>query len=89
TKHIKMTLAEEITFLNKAAVKKALYEIPDGAELTIDMRNVYAIQHDVKEIINEFENSAEERNITVNFITQNEEENKEQIENTYSREFSK
>lgn len=63
---VKMTLAEEVTFLNKAAIQKELNNLPENTELTIDMRNSTRVDYDVFEIIDNFKNnSAKDKNIRV------------------------
>jgi MFS superfamily sulfate permease-like transporter len=63
---VKMTLAEEVTFLNKAAIQKELNSLPENTELTIDMSQSIRIDYDVFEIIENFKNnSAKDKNITV------------------------
>ena len=69
---IKMTFAEEVTFLNKGAVRKSLTNIPDDTHVTIDLRNVYKIDPDVQEIIDDFMESTGRRNIQVEFIHKDE-----------------
>ena len=47
-------LTEHMTFLNKAALKRILREVPPGCELTIDMSGTRIIDHDVREVIDDF-----------------------------------
>lgn len=64
---VKMTLAEEVTFLNKAAIQKELNQLPDNTELSIDMSKSVRVDYDVFEIIENFKNNgAKDKNITVN-----------------------
>ena len=63
-KHYRIILAEMVTFLNKAQILKELNRIPNDAELLIDASKTQYIQHDVLEIINDFKNSAQYKNIT-------------------------
>jgi MFS superfamily sulfate permease-like transporter len=65
---VKMTLAEEVTFLNKGAVRDALNKLPDGSEITIDMSKSFKVDSDVLEIIEDFKTSAQERNIRTHII---------------------
>ena len=61
-----MTLSEEVTFLNKGAILQELNNLPDGTEVTIDMRKSVRVDYDVYEIIENFRlNSAKDRNIKV------------------------
>ena len=68
---ILITLSEDVTFLNKANIKRALNIIPDNSTVTIDAAKSINIHSDVIEIIEEFEINAKERNITVNIIERN------------------
>ena len=68
---LKMTLAEEVVFLNKGRIKKDLNEVPEGAKVTIDMSRSFIIDHDVLEIISEFKNQAKRKNIDVTLISGN------------------
>jgi len=63
---VEMTLSEEVTFLNKGAILQELNNLPDGTEVTIDMRKSVRVDYDVYEIIENFRlNSAKDRNIKV------------------------
>lgn len=64
----KVTLAEEVVFLNKGRIKKELVELPSGAHLTIDMSRSVMVDYDVLEVINDFQNQAKEKNIDVVLI---------------------
>lgn len=52
-------LTEHMTFLNKAALKRLLREIPPGCNLTIDMTGTRILDHDVREVIEDFATHAE------------------------------
>jgi MFS superfamily sulfate permease-like transporter len=52
-------LTEHMTFLNKAALKRILREVPPGCELTIDMSSTRIFDHDVREVIDDFAAHAE------------------------------
>jgi len=68
-KRIKMTLAEEVYFMNKGAILKELNQIPGGTHVTIDMSRSVSIDHDVLEIIDNFKNTASSKEIAVDIIT--------------------
>jgi len=51
---IKIELAEDVTFINKANIQRAFSQIPDGAKVIIDASKSINIDHDVVEIIDEF-----------------------------------
>lgn len=63
--HIVLKLADEVSFLNKAAIKQTLNHIPKGTEVTIDATASTYIDFDVLETIKEFNNiQAVDKNIT-------------------------
>jgi MFS superfamily sulfate permease-like transporter len=66
---IKMTLAEEVIFLNKGSIARELRQVAPGTEVTIDMSNSITVDYDVLELIKEFKESAKAKNITVEVIT--------------------
>ncbi len=65
---MKITLSEDVTFLNKGAIIKELAEIPDDTYLTLDMSKCFSIDSDVREAISDFIISADDRNINVKLI---------------------
>ena len=65
---IKMSLSEDVTFLNKGAIIKELAEIPDDTYLTLDMSKCVSIDYDVREAIGDFIISSDDRNINVKLI---------------------
>lgn len=65
---IKMTLAEEVYFINKGAILKELNAIKDGKEVTIDISRSVNIDYDVLEIISNFRKTAAGKNIKVTII---------------------
>lgn len=73
TKHlagmpIHIELSEDVTFLNKAGIKRTLGELPDGAKVVIDARRTVELDPDVKEIIDEFIAGASKRSITYELV---------------------
>ncbi len=60
---IYIELSEDVTFLNKAGIKRTLNEIPDGARVVIDAGRSLDLDPDVREIIDEFASTAAERKI--------------------------
>lgn len=68
-KVIHLTLAEEVTFINKAAILRELAEMPDGVEVVIDRSRSHSVDADVLEIIDDFVSSAAHRGIDVQIIT--------------------
>jgi MFS superfamily sulfate permease-like transporter len=77
---IKLTLAEQVVFLNKGRIKKELSEVEEGAHVTIDMQKSVKVDYDVLEIIEEFTNSAKSKNISVKLITEKSKEKKKESE---------
>jgi len=67
-RYLTMRLAEELTFLNKASIKKELARIPDNSVLVIDQSNCVYVNHDVAEIIADFVRIAPSRGITVQMV---------------------
>ncbi|NOX98425.1 MAG: SulP family inorganic anion transporter [Verrucomicrobia bacterium] len=65
---IRIVLSENVTFLNKASILKALEQIPNDTSVEIDACNTRFIHFDVVEIIEDFVVSAKARNITVSIV---------------------
>ncbi len=64
-KQLRIILAEDVNFLNKGAIIKELSRIPNSTCLTIDMSKCYSIDYDVREVIEDFIESADDRDINV------------------------
>jgi MFS superfamily sulfate permease-like transporter len=61
---ITIKLAQEVSFLNKAAIKNTLTSIPRGSKLIIDASNTKYIDFDVVELIKDFRDvKAEDKDI--------------------------
>lgn len=56
-------LSEDVTFLNKAGIKRALSELAEGSRVVIDASRTVDLDPDVLEIITDFTQVAAERNI--------------------------
>ncbi|GAB3274412.1 SulP family inorganic anion transporter [Parahaliea aestuarii] len=65
---VTLRLAEEVTFLNKGAIRKELSEIPDHAHVVIDKRGSVYINYDVEEALADFISTAETRGIAVDIL---------------------
>ena len=66
---IKLTLAQEVSFLNKASIKETLKQLPSGSSIIIDASHTEYIDFDVLDVIRDFaETQAPERNIKVSLI---------------------
>jgi MFS superfamily sulfate permease-like transporter len=63
---VHMDLAQEVSFLNKAAVKQTLAHLPQNSKLIIDAANTVYIDYDVLELIRDFVNfGSKDKNINV------------------------
>ncbi|MCX2739906.1 SulP family inorganic anion transporter [Pontibacter anaerobius] len=69
-----MVLAEEVTFLNKGNILRTLRKVPEGAELVIDYTKSAVVDHDVKELIEDFRETAHTKNIRLTIHELQEEE---------------
>jgi MFS superfamily sulfate permease-like transporter len=67
--HLTMTLAEELSFLNKGAILKELSRLPEGTKLDLDVRKTIRMNFDVLEILDDFASKAQEKNIQIKLIT--------------------
>lgn len=65
----KMELSEQVTFLNKAAIKESLWSRPHGSKVVIDATRSEFIDNDVMEELNDFKNTVSvERGIELEMI---------------------
>ncbi|XCI74690.1 MAG: SulP family inorganic anion transporter [Flavobacteriales bacterium] len=66
---IRITLAQEVSFLNKASIKKTLENIPENTNLIIDASRTEYIDFDVLDLLKEFRDfRVEIKNIKISFI---------------------
>lgn len=66
---IKLTLAQEVSFLNKASIKDTLYNLPENTTVVIDASKTEYIDFDVLDLITDFyENQAPAKNITMSLV---------------------
>jgi MFS superfamily sulfate permease-like transporter len=81
---IHIDLAQEVSFLNKAAIKSTLTSIPENSNVIINAAETVYIAHDVLDLIKEFKkNRAKDKNIKVKLIGFKKEYN---LENTGEEE---
>ena len=66
----KMTLAEEVTFFNKATILNELDALPENTYLELDVRKTTYLDHDVIEILEDFSEKARNRNINIKLISE-------------------
>jgi MFS superfamily sulfate permease-like transporter len=63
---IHIDLAQEVSFLNKAAIKQTLSQIPENSKVIIDATDTVYIAHDILDLIHEFKTTrALDNNIKV------------------------
>jgi hypothetical protein len=66
---IKIELPNQVSFLNKASIKKALWKIPNNSNVILDARYSDYIDDDIIELIKTFKNTvAIENNISLNIF---------------------
>lgn len=59
-------LSKDVSFLNKPRLRSVLMEIPTGSQVEIDAARASFIDHDIREVIDDFAASASHRKLTVN-----------------------
>jgi MFS superfamily sulfate permease-like transporter len=64
---VRVVLSEDVSFLNRVTVMRALAEVPAGARVVIDASRSMSIDHDVFEILQDFRQRAVVENINVTF----------------------
>ena len=63
---IVIDLAQEVSFLNKAAIKQTLAHLPANSKVIIDAAHTVYIDHDVLELIRDFmHHGSKSKNISV------------------------
>ena len=67
---VKMTLAEEVTFINKGTILNELEALPKGTYLELDVSNTKYLDYDIIEILDDFSVKAKERDITIKLISE-------------------
>jgi MFS superfamily sulfate permease-like transporter len=66
---ITIKLAQEVSFLNKAAIKQTLNHLPDQSKVVIDATDTFYIDHDVVQLIKDFLNiGSKDKNILVTLV---------------------
>jgi len=67
---VKMTLAEEVTFFNKGAILKELDALPKDSSLELDVTKTRYLDNDIIEILEDFQQKAQTRNISIILISE-------------------
>jgi MFS superfamily sulfate permease-like transporter len=63
---IHIDLAQEVSFLNKAAIKATLSALPQNSKVVVSADNTVYIDHDVLELLRDFVNfGAKDKNINI------------------------
>lgn len=66
---IRLELADQVSFLNKASIKDTLWDVPENGKVLIDATKSDFIDDDVLEVIHDFKTVvAPERNIKLNIV---------------------
>ena len=66
---IHIDLAQEVSFLNKAAIKSTLNEIPEHSKVVIDASDTVYIVHDVLDLLKEFKDvKSKEKHLKVKLV---------------------
>lgn len=66
---ITIKLAQEVSFLNKAAIKQTLNHLPKGSKVVIDATDTFYIDHDVVQLIKDFLSvGSQDKNIQVSLV---------------------
>ncbi len=66
--HYLITLNKDVSFLNKALLRKFILMVKDNSKVTIDASKVQFIDHDILETINDFIDASSESNIAIETI---------------------
>jgi MFS superfamily sulfate permease-like transporter len=66
--HYQITLNKDVSFLNKALLRKFILLVEENSNVTIDAHKAQFIDHDILETIDDFLASAPDSNITVETI---------------------
>ena len=82
---IYIDLAQEVSFLNKAAIKQTLSDLPTNSKVVVDAGNTVYIDFDVLQLLRDFvEFGAKERKINIELINFKEEYNMEDAIHVHS-----
>ena len=62
---------KDVSFLNKALLYRILSQIPDGSQVYIDGTRAHFIDHDIIDMLEDYQKSAPIKNITVEIVRKN------------------
>jgi MFS superfamily sulfate permease-like transporter len=78
-------LAQEVSFLNKAAIKQTLGSLPENSTVVVDAANTVYIDHDVLELLRDFMNfGSKDKNIRISLRNFKEEYKMEDFTHVHS-----
>jgi MFS superfamily sulfate permease-like transporter len=66
---VRLQLAEQVSFLSRGALLRELSTIPDGSHVVIDLTRTVAVDYDVLEILRDFEDSSQRRDLVVERVS--------------------
>jgi len=66
--HVRLVLAEEVTFLNRPQISDALNRVPRGGTLTVDGSRSKHIDYDVIDLLHDFRDRARSKGITLRLV---------------------
>ena len=64
----RIVLAEDVSFFNKPVILRKLNAIPENTRVVLDFSNTQTLAYDVKELVSDFINNANSKNIQVETI---------------------
>lgn len=66
---VTIKLAQEVSFLNKAAIKQTLNHLPENSKVVIDATDTFYIDYDVVQLVRDFLNiGSKDKNIQVSLV---------------------
>lgn len=63
--YYQLTFSEYLTFLNKANLEKSLASIPNNSQIELDFSSTHMIDHEVKDMFEDFQIASTKRNINI------------------------
>ncbi|MBK8094945.1 MAG: bifunctional SulP family inorganic anion transporter/carbonic anhydrase [Verrucomicrobiaceae bacterium] len=66
---LRIELANQVSFLNRASIEKTLHEVPRGGRVLIDARNTHYIDPDIRDLITDFrDKTSQAHGVEVGFL---------------------
>jgi len=66
---LRIELANQVSFLNRASIEKTLYEVPRGGHVLIDARNTDYIDPDIRDLISDYrDTTSKAHGVEVSFV---------------------